>query len=52
MEGSRRAKPRLRWLEDVQKELHDTKFKRWQQKAVNREETASVIKEAEDPRGP
>ena len=34
----RRGRPRLRWLEDAQKELHDTKFKRWQQKAVKREE--------------
>ena len=48
----RRGRPRLRWLEDVQKELHDTKFKRWQQKAVKREEWASVIKEAKDLRGP
>jgi len=39
LEGSRRrGRPRVRWLEDVQKDLHQTKFKRWQQKAVSREE--------------
>jgi hypothetical protein len=38
MEGSRRGRPRVRWLEDVEKDLHQKKFKRWQQKAVSREE--------------
>jgi hypothetical protein len=52
-EGSRRrGRPRLRWLEDVEKDLHEMKVKRWQQKAVNREEWASVIKEAKAHREP
>jgi hypothetical protein len=29
---------RLRWLEDVETDLREMKVKRWQQKAVNREE--------------
>jgi len=46
-EVSRRGgRPRLRWLEDVQKDLREMKVKRWLQKAVDREESASIIKEA------
>jgi len=46
-EVSRRGgRPRLRWLEDVEKDLREVKVKRWRQKAVDREEWASVIKEA------
>ena len=46
-EGSRRrGRPRLRWMEDVEKNLLEMKFKRWRQKAVNKEEWASIIKEA------
>jgi hypothetical protein len=38
-EGSRRrGRHRLRWMEDVEKDLLDMKFKRWQQKAVHQEE--------------
>jgi len=52
-EGSRRReRPRLRWLEDVEKDLHQTKVKRWQQKVVNRDEWASIIRETKDLRGP
>ena len=41
-EGSRRRrKPRLRWLEDVEKDLHEMKVKRWQEKAVDREKRHS-----------
>ena len=36
----------MRWLEDVEKDLRETKVKRWRQKAVDREEWASIIKEA------
>ena len=43
--------PRLRWLEDVQKDLWEMKVKRRQQKTVNMEEWASVIKEAKALRG-
>jgi hypothetical protein len=39
-------KPRLNWLENVQKYLWEMKVKRWQQRAVDREERVSVIKEA------
>ena len=47
VEGSRsRRRPRLRWLEDVEK------VKSWRQKAVDREEWESVIKEAKALRGP
>jgi len=32
------GRPRLSWLEDVEKDLWEMKVKRWLQKAVNREE--------------
>jgi hypothetical protein len=52
-EGSRRnGRPRLRWLEDVGKDLRELKVKRWRQKAFVREEWASVITEAKAVRGP
>jgi hypothetical protein len=51
-EGSRRGRPRLRWLENVERDLCERKVKRWRQRAVNREEWASVIKKAKDLRGP
>ena len=39
LEGRRiRRRPRLRWLEDVEKYLWEMKVKRWGQKAINREE--------------
>jgi hypothetical protein len=47
-----RRRPRLRLLEDVKKDLREMKVKRWRQKAVDREEWASVIREAKDLRGP
>jgi hypothetical protein len=53
VEGRRRmGRPKLRWLEDVKKDLRELKFKRWRQIAVDREEWASVIKEAKALRGP
>ena len=51
-EGSRRGRPRLRWLEYVEEDLRETNVKRWRQKAVGRKEWASVITEAKDVRGP
>jgi hypothetical protein len=52
-EGSRRTgRPRLRWLEDVQKDLREMEVNRWRQQAVDREEWASVIREAKAVRGP
>jgi len=51
-EGSRRRRrPRLRWIEDVEKALLEMKVKRWRQKAVDKEELASIIKEAKALRG-
>ena len=45
-EGSRRREnPRMRWLEDVEKDMREMKVKRWRQKAVDRKEWASVINE-------
>ena len=36
LEGSKRmGKPRLRWLEDVEKDLCEMKVKRWQEKAMD-----------------
>ena len=43
---------RLRWLEDVEKNLQYMKVQRWWQKAVDREEWASVIMEAKALKGP
>jgi hypothetical protein len=43
-ESRRKGRPRMRWLKDVGKDLREIKFKRWRQKAVDREEWASVIK--------
>jgi hypothetical protein len=38
-EGRKRMRrPRLRWLEDAEKNLWDTKVKRWRQKEVDRDE--------------
>jgi hypothetical protein len=53
LEGSRRTgKPRLRWLEEVVKDLRKMKVKRCKQKAIDSEEWAYVIKEAKAVRGP
>jgi hypothetical protein len=42
-EGSRRrGRPRLRWLEVVEKDLREMRVRTWRQKAVDREEWASV----------
>jgi hypothetical protein len=53
-EGRRRrmGRPRSRWLEDAAKDLREMQVKRWQQKAVDREEWASVTNEANAHRGP
>ena len=38
-EGTRRrGSPRMRWLEDVWKDIREMKFKRWLQRALSREE--------------
>jgi hypothetical protein len=52
-EGSRRrGRPGLRCLEDIEQDLREMKFNRWRQTTVEREEWASVIKEAKGPSGP
>jgi len=39
--GSRRkGRPRLRWLENIEKNLWEINFKRWREYAVDREEQA------------
>jgi hypothetical protein len=48
----RRGRPRLRWLEFVEKDVWEMKVERLRQKVVDREEWASVIKEAKALRGP
>jgi len=46
-EGSRKSgRPRMSCLECVEKDIRDTKAKRWRQKAVDREKWASVFKKA------
>jgi hypothetical protein len=40
----RRGRPRLRWPEDVEKNLWEMKVKKWQQKAADREGWVFVIK--------
>ena len=51
MQLSRRGRPGLRWLEDLDENIQEMKFKRWRQKAVDREKQASAIKKARAVRG-
>jgi hypothetical protein len=47
LEGRRsRGRPRLRWINDVEDDLREFGVKRWRTKALEREEWASIIKEA------
>jgi hypothetical protein len=47
LEGRRgRGRPRLRWINDVEDDLMELGVKRWRTKALEREEWASIIKEA------
>jgi len=48
----RMERSRLRWLEDVEKDLRQMKVKRRRQKVMDREVWASVNKGSEDIRGP
>jgi len=43
---------RLRWLEDVKKNLREMKVERWRNKAVDIEELAPLMKEANAHSGP
>jgi hypothetical protein len=46
-EGRRgRGRPRLRWINDVEDDLRKLDVKRWRMKALDREEWASIIREA------
>ena len=47
LEGRRgRGRPRLRWIDDVEDDLRKLDVKRWRVKALDREEWASIIREA------
>ena len=47
LEGRRgRGRPRLRWIDGVKDDLRKLGVKRWRAKALNREEWASIIREA------
>jgi len=46
------GRPRMRWLEHVEKDTLEMKAKRWRQKAVEREDRAFAIKEAKTLRRP
>jgi len=47
LEGRRdRGRPRLRWINDVEDDLRKLGVKRWRTKALNREDWASIIREA------
>jgi ribosomal 50S subunit-associated protein YjgA (DUF615 family) len=52
--GGRRTigRPRLRWLEEVEKDLKRLKVWGWRWKAVDRQEWANILKEAKALRGP
>ena len=41
----------MRWLVDVEKYVWEMKVKKWRQKAVDKEEWASIIKEGRAIRG-
>jgi hypothetical protein len=43
---SRRGRPRLRWLDDLEADLRSMGVKRWRTKVLNREEWVSIMKEA------
>jgi len=47
LEGIRgRRRPRLRWIDDVEDDLRKLGVKGWRAKALDREEWASIIREA------
>jgi hypothetical protein len=49
LEGQRgRGRPRLRWINDAEDDLRELGVKRRRTKALEREEWASIIKEAKD----
>ena len=46
LEGKGRGRPRLRWINDVEDDLRKLGVKRWRTKTLDREEWASIIREA------
>ena len=47
LEGRRgRGRPRLRWIDDVEDDLRKLGVKQWRTKTLDREEWASIIREA------
>ena len=47
LEGKRsKGRPRLRWINDVEDDLRKIGVKRWRSKALDREQWASIIREA------
>jgi hypothetical protein len=47
VEGRRgRGRPRLRWINDVEEDLRKLGVKQWRRKALDREDWASIIREA------
>ena len=47
LDGRRgRGRPRLRWIDNVEGDLRKLGVKRWRTKALDREEWASIIREA------
>ena len=47
LEGTRgRGRPRLRWINDAEDDLRKLRVKQWRTEALDREEWASIIREA------
>ena len=47
LEGTKgKGRPRLRWIDDVEDDLRKLSVKRWRAKALEREEWASILREA------
>jgi hypothetical protein len=42
----RRGRPKLRWLDDVKKDLHIMRVTKWKEKARNREKWRQIVEEA------
>jgi hypothetical protein len=42
----KRGRPKLRWLDDVKKDLHIMSVTKWEEKATNREEWRQIVEEA------
>jgi hypothetical protein len=43
LEGQRRVRPRLRWINDVEEDLRKLGVKQWRMKALERREWAAII---------